>query len=80
MHLNSVTKEERKAVEDLVESTWEADKAGAGADARNLAHTAIQVGTKDRTAVNLGRYHSGSCICHTVQLPEFLSLPALVLL
>ena len=43
LRLNSVSAAERAAVEKLVQSTWEADKAGAGADARNLAHTAIQV-------------------------------------
>ena len=44
MHLTPATAEERAAVEDLVRSTWEADKVGRGADARGLEHRAIQVG------------------------------------
>ena len=44
VHLTPATAEERAAVEDLVRSTWEADKVGRGADARGLEHSAIQVG------------------------------------
>ncbi|KAK7097063.1 uncharacterized protein [Littorina saxatilis] len=43
-----VSAEETKAVLKLVESTWEANKAGAGKDARNLAHTSLQVTKVER--------------------------------
>lgn len=43
--LCSVSKEEQEAVVQLVKATWEQDKVGAGADARNLTHTNIQVYT-----------------------------------
>ncbi|KAL8558368.1 hypothetical protein ACOMHN_061247 [Nucella lapillus] len=41
--LNPVTAEEKAEVDRLVQATWEANKAGAGADARNLTHSNIQV-------------------------------------
>ncbi|XP_076468322.1 uncharacterized protein LOC143299086 [Babylonia areolata] len=40
---NNVTAEERTEVDKLIQATWEADKAGAGKDARNLTHTQVQV-------------------------------------
>lgn len=40
---NPVTPDEHAAVEQVMLSTWEADKAGSGKDARGLSHTAVKV-------------------------------------